>query len=45
MSDILRSKDEVTPVYSTGPKPSATNPKLPKDELEFVRSQDPPVSA
>ena len=25
------------------PTPSATNPKLPKEEFEFVKSQDPPV--
>ena len=32
------------PVYFNGPTPFATKPKLPKEEFEFVRSQDPPVS-
>ena len=32
----------VTPVNSMSPNPSAFRPKLPNDELEFVRSHCPP---
>ena len=32
----------VTPVNSMSPKPSAFKPKLPNEELEFVRSHCPP---
>ena len=33
------------PVNCVAPRPTATNPKLPNDELEFVRSHCAPVSA
>ena len=32
------------PVYCNGVAPFDTNPKLPKDELELLRSQTPPLS-
>ena len=35
----------VSPVNSTSPIPSAFNPKLPNDELEFVKSHWPPLPA
>ena len=34
----------VEPVNSISPNPSAFRPKLPNDELEFVRSHCPPES-
>ena len=33
---------DVKPVNSISPKPSAFRPKLPNDELEFVKSHCPP---
>ena len=35
----------VVPSNSTSPNPSASNPILPNDELEFVRSHCPPYVA
>ena len=32
------------PVNCVSPTPSATKPKIPNDELEFVRSHCPPES-
>ena len=36
---------EAKPVYWVLPRPTATNPKLPNEEFEFVRSHCAPVSA